>query len=271
MEQVVRIDAGWEPNAENPATGCPFDDGWAVFCLTDAADYQMFNGGMDNAYLLRVSRQYPHWAMALGDYIGYQTAQGRRVLVSMPEKEYAGACKAYAGRAYDERTLRPYEARVLVHSTTPSGWDSIRRDGCLKCWNRLKREHPAWEDRPIGASLGDPEEFSDYIMFAQGGMAGEIVVASRQAGKIVMDVDAPYMPGARLYFDMARIAADGLLIRDGCHLKVKDQLPQDKYLLWAGDWRSAGLESAVSTPRQFVEAADRHYDEFVRLKETNEV
>lgn len=264
MERVIRIDAGWKPDAVNPATGCPFDDEWAVFCLTDAADYQMFNGGLDNAYLLRVSKQYPHWGMAMGDYIGYQTSRGRRVLLSMSEADYAFACEVYAGQAYNERTLRPYEERVLVHSTTPSGWESIRRDGCLKSWNRLKDEHPDWEDKPIGASLGDPAEFSDYIMFAQGGLAGEIVVASREAGKIVMDVDAPYTPGARLYFDMARIAADGLLVRDGCHLKVKDCLPLEKYLLWACDWKSAGLDSPVTTPRQFVEAANLRYGKYVR-------
>ena len=266
MEQIVRIDAGWEPDAANPVTGCPFNDDWAVFCLTDAAYYQMFNGGLDNAYLLRVSKQYPHWGMAVGDYIGYQTSRGRRVLLSMSEVDYTFACEVYAGHAYDEQKLRPYEAKALVHSTTPSGWESIRRDGCLKCWNRLKREHPDWEDKPIGASLGDPAEFSDYIMFAQGGLAGEIVVASRAAGKIVMDVEAPYRPGARLYFDMARIAADGLLVRDGCHLKVEDRLPLDQYLLWTGDWKSVGLSSETSTPKAFAEAANRKFEALFHLK-----
>lgn len=263
---VHLIPPGFEPCAINPVTGLPFDDRWAVFCLTDAHDYQMFNGGLADAYLLRVSQQYAYWAMAMGDYISYQTARGRQVLLSATEEAYAHACRVYAGHSYDERALRAYEAQVLVHSTTPSGWESIRRDGCLKCWNRLKRERADWEDKPIGASLGDPEEFSDYIMFAQGGLAGEIVVCSRQAGKIVMDVDTPYKPGARLYFDMSRIAEDGLLVRDGCHLKVRDQLPLEGYLLWACDWRSAGLSSEISTPREFVEAANRYYGKFVHLK-----
>lgn len=36
-----------------------------------------------------------------------------------------------------------------------------------------------------------------------------------------MDIDTEYLTGARLYFHAKRMAQDGLLIRDGCHLKVK--------------------------------------------------
>lgn len=59
-------------------------------------------------------------------------------------------------------------------------------------------------------------------------------------------------PGVRLYFDMRKVAEDGLLIRDGCHLKVKDTLPLSPYLIWAADWKSVGLSSRHSTPSEFT-------------------
>ena len=44
------------------------------------------------------------------------------------------------------------------------------------------------------------------------------------------DADAKYRTGARLYFDAEKMARDGLLIRDGFHIKVKDSLPLAPYL-----------------------------------------
>ena len=57
-------------------------------------------------------------------------------------------------------------------STPADAWEKIQRGGMLKCFNRLKAEHAAGEEEPIGAKLGDPPHFGDYIMFG-GGMGGE--------------------------------------------------------------------------------------------------
>lgn len=115
------------------------------------------------------------------------------------------------------------------------------------------------EEHPIGAQLGDPADFRDYIMFG-GGVTGEIVVNSKQQGKILMDTNAEYLTGARLYFDAKRMAQDGLLVRDGCHLKVKDTLPLTPYLIYVATWDVVGLESQVSTPRFFAEKADMQFE-----------
>ena len=66
--------------------------------------------------------------------------------------------------------------------------------------------------------------------------------------------------GVRLYLDAGKIARDGRLVRDGCHLKVRERLPLDRYLIWAADWKGAGLPSAVSTPRIFTAAANRAFN-----------
>lgn len=129
----------------------------------------------------------------------------------------------------------------------------------LKSWNKLKNDNTVFEDQPIGTKLGDPVSFRDYIMFGNG-VSGEIVVNSKQSGRIVMDINTEYLTGARLYFDTKRIANDGLLVRDGCHLKVKDTLSLEPYLMWVATWDKIGLSDQISTPKIFAETSDKVFN-----------
>lgn len=133
----------------------------------------------------------------------------------------------------------------------------------LKSWNLLKTEKAITEEQPIGIQLGDPPDFSDYIMFG-GGVIGEIVVNSKQQGKIVMDTNTEYLTGARLYFDAKRMAQDGFLVRDDYHLKVKDLLHVEPYLTWTATWETIGLANQVSTPRIFAEQADKRFQSILQ-------
>ena len=135
-------------------------------------------------------------------------------------------------------------------------WEKIQSDGCLKSWNCLKREINMHEDDPIGAMLGDPEDFRNFIMFGSG-TACEIVVSSKQSGRIVMDTQVEYLTGARLYFDAIKMAADGLLLRDGVHLKVENMLLLKPYLIFSATWENVGLPARVSTPEIFAREADQ--------------
>ena len=198
------------------------------------------------------------WKMAVGDFIGFCKANEKNAILVMSEAELKSAKNHYEGHRYNEPFLRENESTVLVHSTPMNSWKQIKRDGMLKSWNILKTQKVITEEQPIGIQLGDPTDFSDYIMFG-GGVTGEIVVNSKQQGKIVMDTNAKYLTGARLYFDGKRIAQDGLLVRDGCHLKVKDMLPLRPYLIWVATWETIELESQVSTPKIFAEQADRKF------------
>lgn len=157
--------------------------------------------------------------------------------------------------------LRPYEQNILVHSTTWDCWQSIKKDGCLKSWNILKSGNSIKEESPIGERLGDPFNYRDYIMFTNGGIAGEIVVSSKQKGQIEMDVDSFYEPGARLYFDAQKIANDGLLVRDGVHLKVRNKLPLCKYLVWVATLETIGMDYQEATPYKFANESDRLFQE----------
>lgn len=251
---------GWQECAENPVTGRPFGGSEVILHLTEDPGYQMLCGARNGSpYALLVSRCMAHWEYAVSDFLQYQDELGRDVLCAMDKADYSHALEATAGHLYDERALRPWEAPVLVHSTTPGGWEGIRRDGAVRCWSALHAQHAGWEAAPIGAKLGDPVDFSDYVMFSMGHVAGEIVVLSKQTGHINMDVKAEYTPGARLYFDAAAIAADGLLTRDGAHVKVRGALPLHPYLLCAVTPQDLGL--ARSTPAEFTKLANAAFRE----------
>lgn len=245
----------------NPFTNAPYDDSWIIFSLTDTNEYQMMNGGVNApVYTLKVSKQYAQWRMSVFDFLQYQQTNNKNVILSISDTDYADAQKHYGNHSYNDRFLRDYEPDVLVHSTTRECWEQIKKDNCLKSWNILKRENPHWETAPIGKVLSDPPDFSDYIMFSTGGISGEIVVSSKQRGKITMDPNISYQTGARLYFDLKKIAEDGLLVRDGCHLKVKDKLELEPYLLWVGEWTTIGLDTDISTPKEFTELSNSTFN-----------
>lgn len=259
---LYRFDEGFNENKINPITNKPYDDSWIIFCLTDSPEYHMMNGGEVKAgYTLKVSKNYPDWMMSVCDFIEFQESINKNIILSISEEDLQLARNYYHGHHYNDNFLRNGEPDVLIHSTTSENWSHIQADGCLKSWNTINCENELWEDYPIGTMLGDPPDFSDYIMFSDGGISSEIVVLSKQMGSITMNQNMQYTPGARLYFDINRIAQDGLLVRDGCHLKVKDRLPLYPYLLWVADWQSVGLITPTSTPKEFTERANTKFNE----------
>ncbi|MBR3954744.1 MAG: hypothetical protein IKJ63_04665 [Clostridia bacterium] len=253
---IYRLDNFTENNI-NPVTNCEYDASWMVLILSDDIDTPMIVGANNGcAYTIKINKQlHDDWQMAVGDFIGYCDANNINGILTITENEYNEAQNYYIGHCYNETSLRDYETSILVHSTSMGNWMQIQKDGMLKSWNQLNND----EKEPIGKHLGDPVHFSDYIMFG-GGVSGEIVVQSKQAGRIVMDVDAEYQTGARLYFNVEKIAKDGLLVRDGAHVKVKDCLPLEPYLIWTATWENVGLTNQNSTPRIFSDLADECFD-----------
>lgn len=216
----------------NPVTGQGYDSSWVVLILTESNDYQIMCGSSNGcAYTIKISRvNCDDWEMKVGDFLGFSQAYGKNAIAVISDEALNSALNFYDGHTFHDPFLRNGEPGVLIHSTPMISWEQIKRDGMLKSWNRLKKEGILSEAHPIGKTLGDPEDFRDYIMFG-GGVTGEIVVNSRQKGSISMNIHAEYLPGARLYFDAKKMARDHLLIRDGCHIKVKDTLPLEPYLI----------------------------------------
>lgn len=252
---IYRVDKFTESNI-NPITKSEYDSSWFVLVLSCDIDTAMIVGANNGcAYAIKISKQlHDDWKMAIGDFIGYCGANNLNGILAITEDEYSEVQTYYDGHSYNETILRAYETPILIHSTSMENWYQIQKDGMLKSWNNLSIS----EKEPIGKQLGDPVHFSDYIMFG-GGVSGEIVVNSKQSGKIVMDIDAEYKTGARLYFDAEKIAKDGMLVRDGAHIKVKDCLPLEPYLIWTATWDKVGLESQISTPRIFTELSDKTF------------
>lgn len=255
---VYRIDS-LDESAYNPITQKEYDASWVILRLTDSRDYQLLTSSSGCAYCVKISRkEHPKWKTAVGDFISFHEGSGYNALLVMSEDVLATVRSDYAGHSCRDPFLRQYEPPVLIHSTPLPCYKKIMQDQMLKSWNRLQAEGALSETQPIGAKLGDPVDFRNYIMFGDG-VNGEIVVNSKQIGRIVMDVNAPYQTGARLYFDAAKMAADGLLLRDGCHIKVKDALPLSPYLIFAATWETIGLEKQLSTPAEFSALADEAF------------
>lgn len=242
----------------NPITNKKYDASWIIFILNDES-YKMSCGSNNGcAYTLKVSKKYEHWEMSLCDFIGYNTSIGKNIILVVSKEEYAQALKKYESCSFDDHFLREYENEVLIHSTTKENYNQIKKDGCLKSWNLVKSQNLCKENEPIGAFLGDPLELRDYILFGSG-TTGEIVVNSKEKGRIEMDENMEYIVGARLYFDAKKMAKDGLLVRDGGEIKVKNTLPLHPYLLWVATWDTVGLNSEISTPKIFAQSADRYF------------
>lgn len=255
---VYRLDSFVESNI-NPITSEPYDSSWVVY-IVDDGPYRMMCGSSNGCtYTLRISKNnHPDWKMYVGDFISYNEAINRNVILVISEEDLKAVEQEYIGHSYNDRFLRDYEAPVLIHSTTKENYENIIKCQMLKSWNCLKKEGYFTEEFPIGKQLGDPEELRDFILFGSG-TTGEIVVNSKQNNKLVFDENIEYRTGARLYFDMRRIAEDGLLLRDGSEIKVKDHLPLKPYLIWASTWDKIGLESEISTPKVFAEKSDAFF------------
>ncbi len=255
---IYRLDDFVESNI-NPITNRSYDDSWIIWQLTDSKEYKQMVGSFNGcAYSIKFSRYTEGWEMSVCDFIGFNKCQNKNMILVISETDLKSAQEKYKGHSFDEPILRNGEQVYTIHSTPLKNWKSIQKDGFIKSWNILKKENVITEQKPIGSLLGDPVDFSDYIMFGKN-VAGELVVNSKQQGMIVMDANAEYLTGARLYLDMKKIVEDGLAVRDGAHLKVKDKLPLKPYLIWVATWENVGLESQISTPKIFCEKANEEF------------
>jgi len=256
-KKIYFADQSFDQTTANPYNNnLPYADDWIMLQLLETADFKLFTGGgREGIFRLILTKENLDWAYRVCDFIQYESAHNKNMILAMTKEDYEMAQSLYGNHSYADRFLRPYEQKALVHTTTKESYVSIMQDGCLKSWNVLKTRGVIMEEAPIGRLLGDPSDYSDYIMFSDGGVFSEVVAASKQKGKIEMDIDSPYIAGARFYFDANRIAEDGLLIRDGGHLKVKDRLPVAPYVHWIATPEVLGI-SENTTPRFFAEKAD---------------
>jgi hypothetical protein len=261
----VMAPPGWTHEDPNPFS----EDGsygpqWSAFCVLDTAG-PGFTTGKSGAgpFSARFGQNVPNLVNRLGDFIFYENLQGRTPIISFPPgfDGQAWIARALAAAAHPSR-VRPSDPAVIVHATTPAAWKSIQADGELKAASQL-------DDRIIsGRSTGqgrlaeyllhEPPEYRDYIMFGElDSYFPELVVACSQAGKFILDENAPYPAGVRIFLDHHRIIRAGLGVRDGLHLiKVHLRLPIHPYILYAVSTADIHPPGAPWTVKTFVDQAN---------------
>lgn len=266
MGTIHFVNQNFVPSNINPITGEPYDTNWIFLELTDDSSFYMFNGGNDFVFRLAISKKCDDWEYRVFDFMEYELSYGKNIILSISKNDYEEAKRIYDGHSFKDNFLRDYEKHILVHSTTAFGFKSILQDRALKSWNLLKNEGKIKEHEPIGKLLGDHDEYSDYVMFTYGGVAGEIIVNSKQQGSIIMNKNEEYLAGARLYFNAELIAKDGLLIRDGAHIKVRDTLPLEKYLMWYATIENIDMQGLKITPFNFAMISDNQFEKLFSIK-----
>ncbi len=209
-----------------------------------------------------IGRKVDFWEYRVMDYINYNLMYDRNIIFVGSKRLYKKALKKYGDHSIYDRKLRPYENRFVIHSTTAENYQNIKKQGCIKSWNILKNEIPDFEVQPIGSMLGDPEDFRDYIMLGSG-VQCEVVVLSKQKNQLCHDADEEYVPGARIYFDNKILAEKGLLVRDGLHYKVKNELPLD-LALFTATVDNIKINGKI-TPNSFAQAADIKFSEYINI------
>ncbi len=226
--------------------------------LTDSTEYRQYNCFENSIYTLKISKNYKYWYYGLCDLIDFYNDTDIEVILAISDQDLSLARKLYGNHKYNEKTLREYETDIMVHSTTKENAESILADKKIKSWNLLSAEKSDWEKEPIGAMLGDIEDFSNYVMLSGISNNSEVVTASKSNGVINTDMNQLYVAGARFYLDARRLARDGLLLRDGTHIKVRDYIDLEKYLIWYSTPEILGIDEQT-TPKEFFELSNERF------------
>ncbi len=232
--------------------------------LTNSKEYKQFNCFKKGIYTLKISKEYDYWFYDLCDFIDFYTDTDIEEVLEISKTNLALARNLYGNHKYNECILRDYEPKVLVHSTTKENAQSILADKQIKSWNMLKAEKANWERKPIGMLLGDIEDFSNYVMLSGVDYNNEIITASKVNGKIDMDVNQSYIAGARYYLDAKKLAIDGLLLRDGAHIKVKNSIDLNKYMIWYATPEKIGLQELI-TPKEFFDKSNYIFKKHIQI------
>lgn len=229
---IYTSDSEWNPTLLNPFTeDGAYGENWSAFLYDDTIAYFSNVYPDTKVYTLRFSPTADIGNLRFFDFLQYELSYGRNVIVKF--------CVGMDGQGIlnrfwqigNETSYRESDGEVLVHSTTLSAWKQIKQDGALLSPSELKKNGKTICEIGLAPML-EPKDYSDYVMLDVPNGCGELVVNSRNLGYVCTDPNAPYTPGVRLYFDVKKLFADGLVTRDGVHpVKIKDRLSLDGYLL----------------------------------------
>lgn len=229
--------------------------------VEDSPHIKRVGKSKEGIYQIIFSQRFEENYFSLMDAITFNETLGKNIILDVKEDYLWQARKVYEGHGFDD-AIRPYESEYIIHSTDESSYKSIMRDGKLKSFNSLHFDDKDAE-LAIGKLLGDPDTLRDYILFSPSKYPPEIVVASKEYGRIIQNIDVSYHPGVRMYFDSVKMAQDKILIRDGLHYMVKDELDLEDYLLLYVDVEKLNISKEVKI-RDFANNADFYFYSFLK-------
>jgi hypothetical protein len=258
-QQVFVAPKGYAPDNENPFTpDGRYGRSWTILKIDSYFEGVLYQQcTCHGCYEVTISPQYSYFYELIADFIQYESEYNRKILL-VAERDI----NLEFSTNYKERIIRPSDPRYLIHSTTLARYEKIVADGLLKSPNRLKNE--GCPVKSIGLKpLCEPEDYLDYIMFAKGGVAPELVVNSHLCGIVNYDPFAQYTPQVRLYFDGYKMVTDGLIVRNVTSMAY-DNVPL-RYLVKAVTADDLKLPDGDAnwTPFAFSEAADIYMRQYI--------
>lgn len=261
---IYIADSDWSPTKRNPfTTDGTYDENWSSFIYDPSITYFTNVYPESKLHVIRFSPDADKNYIRLFDFLNYETSYQRNVIIKVCVGMNAEDIIELFHKTSHRIEYRSTDEKYMVHSTTLSAWESIKQDGGLLSPNSLKKNNRAVNE--IGLKpLNEPKDYSDYIMLDVLEGCGELVVNSHNLGFVCIDPNINYIPGVRLYFDVKKIFAAGLVTRDGLHLvKVKDRLPLQDCLLAA--ITANDFEASIQwTPSLFTQKANElFYTKFI--------
>ncbi len=253
MKQVFIAPPNYTMNDANPFTeDGGYDRSWTILTIDTSVKGMLFQQRTRHGcYAVSMTPAYIYFPELFADFIQYETDHGRKIIL-VSETIMSLDFMTH----YKETSIRPSDARFLVHSTMLPNYQKIILDGMLKSLTRLISEGVSID--PIGLEpLGEPDDYLDHIMFSRGGVAPELVVNSRLYGRVNYDPNAHYTPQARLYFNGYKMISDGLIVRSVAPMAY-GSVSLEKYLVRTVTAKDVALPDGDTcwTPYTFSKAAD---------------
>lgn len=261
MKRVCFVNDSWSPESGNPFS----DDGkygneWSALIYDNSVPSPSNTFYTGQIYTMAVPLIADQSFQYLRDFVTYETEHQRNVIIKIPQP-LRNIAKGTLQRDLVNNIVpqpRLSDPKWLVHSTLPENWSQIKQMGALRCPAVLKRRFNL-DIKQLHMAPLEPEDYSDYIMLDTLNGKSELAVASRRAGRICTDPDAPYLPGVRLYIKAHRLITEGHGVRDGVHpLKVKSSLSVKRYVRLAVT-PDLLPKREIWTPNSFAEASDNFF------------
>jgi hypothetical protein len=194
------------------------------------------DGGWRYRHAVRPEGHTPLDAKAVADFLVYEAAHGRSVTVvaepsladweSWTQPTERPAPGQFATQCCTHAFADGCGSQLVCHGAPPSAAIRIVEAGILMSASEVTGRPAA--ELAAGSTWGEPPDYFDYVMFANGRCtAPEAVALSRTVRRdlVPSDLRRGYTPAVRFYFDWTELAARSDAAFDGVHpVKIKQSL-----------------------------------------------